>query len=154
MLDLLTIIGLALCPLVPHAAGVMPVRRTARPYRGKHRPRPALTVTQATAAEAAYARVVTAGPEFSGHTISLPCRECGRRAVPPADYVESPPIPAERSGLVPVGSGFVITAICTACSGPLISRVLDDEYAAQARARGTIDGAPLESALHAWLATL
>lgn len=117
---------------------------------GRHR---RLTPARASAAEAAAARVVTAG--FGGHTLQLPCRECGRRAVPPVEYLDSPLIPCERTALVPMGPGrWVITAVCTACAGPLISRVLDDEYAAEELRRGAINGAEAEAELARTLATL
>jgi hypothetical protein len=157
VLDWLLIISALCSPFVPWAAGVTPrrPRRTSTPKpvgAGKHR---WLNPAQASAVEAAVARVVTADPQYSGNTLQLPCRECGRRAVPPVDHLDSPPMPCEKTALVPLGPGrWVITAVCMACAGPLISRVLDDEYAAVELRRGAINGAAAEAELAEVLATL
>lgn len=129
-----------------------PFRRRAQSMFavGKHRLNPA----QAAAVEAAIARVVTAGDEFSGNTIQLPCRECGRRSEPPVPHRDSPMIPAERASLIPLASGYVVTAMCTRCDSPLISRVLDREYADHAQSLGVVNGEPLEGEMRDWLATL
>lgn len=156
MRDLLLILSALLAPFVPPAWGIAPRRagrsstlRSARP--GKHR---RLNPVQAAAADAALARVVTAGPQYGGHTLQLPCKGCGTRAVPPVDYIDSPLIPFERAALVPLARGYVITAMCTACDSPLISRVLDDEHADYARQLGAIDGEAAEADLARDLAAL
>jgi hypothetical protein len=97
-----------------------------------------LNPTPASAVDAAVARVLTAGPEYSGNTIQLPCRECGRRHVPPRDHVDSPRLPVELTTLIENAGGWQITATCTACGGPLISRVLDVELAQHALSIGVV----------------
>ncbi len=155
MIELLTFLSLLCAPfLVPVFTRAGRPRRTSatRPVRpGKHR---RLNPRHASAVEAAVARVVTAGPQHAGHTLQLPCRGCGTRAIPPVAHLDSPPIPFERAALVPIGAGYVITAMCTACDSPLISRVLDDEYAAYARSLNVIDGEAAEADLARTLATL
>lgn len=131
-------------------------RRSSTPKpvaAGRHR---RLTTRQASAAEAALARVVTAGPAYRGYTLQLPCRGCGTLADPPVEYRVSPPIPFERASVQPLlpGVGFVIVAMCTACDSPLISRVVDSEYAQYAIDLGAVDGEKLEAELAATLATL
>lgn len=106
------------------------VKRAARARR--------LNPTQADAVEAAVARVITEGAEFSGNTIALPCTECGRRRVPPVDVVDSPQLPAELATLVESTGGFRVIATCTACGGALVSRVLDREYADYALSIGVV----------------
>lgn len=151
-----------LCSLLGLGLVVPTFTRAGRPRRdstpklvgaGRHR---RLNPGQATAAEAAIARVVTAGPDHEGHTLQLPCRGCGTRAVPPVEYVVSPPIPFERASVQPLlpGRGFVIVAMCTACDSPLISRVVDSQYAQYAIGLGAVDGERLEAELAADLATL
>lgn len=156
MFELLLIASLLCTPfVVPFCTNAGRPRRTSTPQpvaAGKHR---RMSPRQATAVEAAVARVVTAGPLHAGHTLQLPCRGCGTRAIPPVEHVDSPPIPFERAALVPLGHvGFVITAMCTACDSPLISRVLDEEHADHARQLGAIDGELLEAELARTLATL
>lgn len=107
----------------------------ARPFRR-------LNYRHAAAVDAAVAGVLADRP----HTLQLPCRECGQ---------DSPPMPFSRSGLIPMGhQGFVITAVCLMCGGPLISRVMDEEYAAHARTLGSLDGEAAQAEMNAWLATL
>jgi hypothetical protein len=142
-----TLFWLLLCSALGLGLVVPTFTRAGRPRRarrdstpklvsaGRHR---RLNPEQATAAEAALARVVTEGPGFSGNTMKLPCRECGRRAVPPVPVVDSPWIPTELMTLVAGGSGWQIVATCTECYGPLISRVLDDELAAHAVSIGVV----------------
>jgi len=153
---------LLLCSLLGLGLVVPTFTRAGRPRRnstpklvsaGRHR---LLTPGRASAAEAAIARVVTAGPRYSGRTLQLPCRGCGTRAVPPVEYRVSPPIPFERASVQPLlpGVGFVIVAMCTACDSPLISRVVDSEYAAMALSLGAIDGESAEAELAADLAHL
>lgn len=155
MIELLIVSFLCAPFVVPIFTSAGRPRRTSTPRpvaAGKHR---RLNPRQATAVDAAVARVVTSGPQHAGHTLQLPCRGCGTRAVPPVEYVDSPPIPFERAALVPLGAaGYVITAMCTACDSPLISRVLDDEYAAYARSLKVIDGEAAEADLARTLATL
>lgn len=131
-------------------------RRSSTPQpvaAGRHR---FIPDRKATAAEAALARVVTAGPGYGGHTLQFPCKGCGNRAVPPVEYRDSPPIPFERASVQPLlpGRGFVIVAMCTACDSPLISRVVDSGYAQYAVSMGAVDGERLEAELAADLATL
>jgi hypothetical protein len=106
------------------------VKRSARARR--------LNPTQADAVDAAVARVITEGAEFSGNTIALPCTECGRRRVPPVDVVDSPQLPAELATLIESTGGFRVIATCTACGEPLVSRLLDDEYADYALSIGVV----------------
>jgi hypothetical protein len=152
----LLIISLACVPLVvPTWMSLGRARRCSTPQlvsAGRHR---RLTRGQATAAEAAVARVVTRFPGYQGNTLQLPCRGCGTRAVPPVEYRTSPPIPFERASVQPLLPGrFVIVAMCTACDSPLVSRVLDDEYVAMALSMGAIDGEAAEAELAADLAHL
>lgn len=144
--------GLCL-PLAGHAV-VLPWLQSQRSFvsrarHARHNPTPA------TMAEIAENEAATAEPGASGNTLKLPCKECGRRCVPPVDYAESPPIPFNRAGMVPLGHlGFLITATCTACGSPLVSRRLTEEDADMARQMGVIDGEPLEAEMATWLATL
>jgi hypothetical protein len=130
--------ALALPLLQPFAAWVRSldtqqaaVKRAARARR--------LNPTQADAVDAAVARVLTEGAEFSGNTIRLPCRECGRRRVPPVEHVDSPQIPTELATLVETTGGFQVVATCTACYSPLVSRLLDDELAGHALSIGVVE---------------
>jgi len=108
---------------------------TSTAARGRHARE---TPAQASPAEVAEARAVTEGTEFSGNTIQLPCRECGRRAVPPVPVVDSPRIPTEVATLVEAGQGWQVVATCTRCDGPLISRVLRADEAAHALQIGVV----------------
>lgn len=108
-----------------------------------------LNPVQASAVEAAVARVVTAGPEFSGNTIALPCTECGSRQIPPAEHADTPPIPVELATLVEdlSAGGWRILATCTACGFPTVSRNLDDEYAHHALSIGVVPSIDLSKIL-------
>lgn len=107
---------------------------------GRHRPGTVLNPKQASAVDAAVARVLTAGAEYSGNTIKLPCRECGRRQIPPVEQIDSPWIPTELATLVGTRpGGWQITATCTECYGPLISRVLDEQLAHHAVSIGVVE---------------
>jgi hypothetical protein len=106
------------------------VKRAARARR--------LNPTQADAVDAAVARVLTEGAEFSGNTIRLPCRECGRRAIPPVEYADSPQLPTELATLIETTGGFKVIATCSACYSPLVSRLLDDEHADHALSIGVV----------------
>lgn len=153
---------LLVCSVLGTGLFIPTFTRAGRPRRistpqpvgaGRHR---RINTRQATAAEAALARVVTAGPKHSGFTLQFPCKECGARLVPPAAYRVSPPIPYESCSVMPLlpGRGFVIVAICTACDSPLVSRVLGPELAAEALRMGAIDGEAAEAELAADLAHL
>jgi hypothetical protein len=148
-----TIVSLLAAPLVPQL--LVPKPSATDTEAARHARRRRLNPVQAASVEAAIARVLCEAPELGGNTIQLPCRECGRRSIPPVEYVDSPIIPIERAGLVPLGPvGFVITATCSACDGPLISRVLTEEEADYARRLGAIDGEQLEASMADWLDTL
>jgi hypothetical protein len=76
-----------------------------------------LTPLAAAAADAAAYATVGVDTE---HWLSLHCRECG---------APSPAMPAGRATLLLNKRGFMVTATCTACLHPLVSRVFTDAEA-------------------------
>jgi hypothetical protein len=87
-------------------------------------------------------------------TFSLPCRECGSRAVPPVPFVDSPEMTWDQAIVFYLGQmGHVITATCAACGHPLTSRRMNDEETAAALTLGAVDGLQLEAAWAEQLAT-
>ena len=86
--------------------------------------------------------------------VLLDCRECGRRAVPPADSVTRP-IPIGEAGLVALGdSGYVVTASCSACNSPLTSRTMTGQEAQWMRDLGMRPAAPVADQVENWLSAL
>jgi len=114
-------------------ARVMERDRKIRPVVRHHR-------SQQAVAPAAFASTVDPADGLGGdHLISLACRECGSREVPPVESVPSPPLQYRDLGIVEVGNEFVLTSTCRACCSPLTSRELSRETVLFLRCMGARD---------------